>query len=110
MKPVEAGKLRRQVTIQAEKRTADGYGGYTKTWEDVCTVWASIEPLSGSELFAAMQSESEIRYKIKIRYRNDIQPFMRVATHDGRVFEIVAVIDVEYAHRMIELECKELTP
>lgn len=110
MKPVEAGKLRRQVTIQAEKRTADGYGGYTKTWQDVCTVWASIEPLSGSELFAAMQSESEIRYKIRIRYRNDIQPFMRVVTRDGKAFEIVAVIDVEYAHRVLELECKELVP
>lgn len=108
MKPVKAGKFNRLITIQSKTRVEDGYGGAVDSWTDVCKVWASVEPLTGAELFAAMQSNSEIRYKVRIRYRNDIRPFMRVITNDGKVLEIVSVVDVEYAHRMLELECKEL--
>jgi SPP1 family predicted phage head-tail adaptor len=110
MKPVEAGKLRRKVTIKEKTRTPDDYGGNTVTWTDVCTVWADVEPLSGTQLFTAMQNASEISYKLRIRYRNDIQPFMKAVLPDGRELEIVDVIDVEFAHRVLELDCKELEP
>lgn len=104
---MNAGKLRHRVTIQELVRADDGYGGITETWQDVATVWAAVEPLRGSERYRAQQVQSELAYKVTMRYRAGIKPQMRLV-YGGRVLEIEAVIDVEELHRWLELLCSEV--
>lgn len=96
MKPL-VNKLNRRITIQRKVRTEDD-AGYpipgAKEWEDVVTLWAAREPLSGREFFAAaaVQQENTVRYKI--RFRTEITPDMRLIDHrDNCIYNIYAVLD-----------------
>lgn len=104
---MSAGKLRHRVTIQQLVKADDGYGGIVETWQDVATVWATVEPLRGSERYRAQQVQSELTHKVTMRYRPGVKPQMRLLYGD-RVLEIEAVIDVEERHRWLELLCSEV--
>ncbi len=90
-----AGKLRHSVTIQQATEAASAYGEQTPTWSTYATRWAGVEPLSGTEFFAsdARQGRRAVRFWL----RNDglaVVPKMRIS-HDGRTFDIDAVIPPE---------------
>ena len=91
---MEAGKLRHQVKLQRVTVAADSHGDQTKTWVDLATVRASIEPLSGREFLQASQVMSDITVRIRIRGRSDITltPKDRVL-YGTRTFDIRHVID-----------------
>jgi SPP1 family predicted phage head-tail adaptor len=91
---MEAGKLRHQVKLQRVTVAADSHGDQTKTWTDLATVRASIEPLSGREFLQASQVMSDITVRIRIRGRSDITltPKDRVL-YGTRTFDIRHVID-----------------
>jgi len=103
------GKLRHRITIQQRSSEQDGYGGQIDTWDDVATVWASVEPLTGRALFAAQELNSEVTIKITMRYRAGITYAMRVA-YGTRTFDILAPIDPEERHIELHLMCKEMIP
>lgn len=56
--PIQAGKLRHRITIQRETVTRDEYGSEVKTWDDLATVWASVEPLSPTAMSGIKESVS----------------------------------------------------
>lgn len=91
---MEAGKLRHQVKLQRVTVAADSHGDQTKTWTDLATVRASIEPLSGREFLQASQVMSDITVRIRVRGRSDITltPKDRVL-YGTRTFDIRHVID-----------------
>ena len=43
------GDLRERVTLQAKHRATDGGGGFSESWSDVATVWASLDWSPGGE-------------------------------------------------------------
>ena len=104
---MKIGKLRHRITIQEKVTVPDGYGGVTSTWKDVATVWSSVEPLKGRELYAAQQVKAELTHRIRIRYMSGIKPEMRIA-FDNRSFDIEAIIDPEERHESLELLCSEV--
>lgn len=101
------GKLRRKIIIQQQTSTQDGYGGTVKTWTDVATVWASVEPLDGREFFAAQQVNSEVTTRIKLRYLAGVVSKMRIV-HGTKTYDILSVIDPEERHKELQVMCKEL--
>jgi len=101
------GDLRHRVTIQKTVETDDELKTPAVNWEDVVTVWAAVEPLSGREYILAHNVNAEITARIRIRYRPGITPGMRVL-YKGRVFDIQAVIDVGERHRELHLMCVEV--
>ncbi len=103
---MRAGKLRHRVTIEQPYETQDGSGGVVTTWEEVATVSASVEPLRGDERFGAQQVSAEISTRVRMRYRDGVQPKQRL-TFGERVLEVEAVIDVAGRGRELELICKE---
>jgi SPP1 family predicted phage head-tail adaptor len=106
---VNPGKLRHRITIQQESETSDSMGGNTIMWNDVATVWASINPLSGKEYYDAEQVQSEVSHKIRIRYRSGITSDMRI-DFKGRIFKIVSPpINWEERDREMMLMCREET-
>ncbi|MDD2772991.1 MAG: phage head closure protein [Elusimicrobiales bacterium] len=103
------GLLRHSVTVQARAAGVDTSGAPNGAWIDALggAVWAAIWPLRGKELYAAQQAMSQVETRIRIRYRSDITPQMRVAWQ-GRIFEILYVVDPELRHVTLDLMCREI--
>lgn len=71
------------------------------------TVWARAIPQTGREFIEAAKTEPELRFMWNIRYRADLTPDHRL-THDGRVMNILAVMDIEERHIEQNILCNEV--
>lgn len=101
------GKLRHRVTLQEYKEVLDQYGTpIDQGWQDVATVWASVEPIQGREYIQLQNTQSELTTRVRIRYRQGITPAIRVL-YGTRVFDIQSVIDFEERHIELQLMCIE---
>ncbi len=86
---IRAGQLRHSIEIQRRHTATDNMSDASEEWVTVVKpVAASIEPLSGRELYASQQHNSEITVRIRIRYRPGITADMRVV-HGGVIYPIV---------------------
>ncbi len=104
-------RLRHRLTLQQEIQTADGAGGYTRTWQDIADLWAEINPanaksLYGRERLYAGQLQSEISHKVTIRYRSGITTAMRLL-FGNRAFNIRAISNIQESNETIELLVEE---
>lgn len=103
-------KLRHRITFQKQTETQNDYGEEIKEWVNVVTVWASINPISAKEFFAAEKMNSEVSHKINLRYirQHTITPDMRIKFGE-RYFELIGP-PINFQERNIELQllCKEL--
>ena len=116
-----AGELRQRLTFQSLTVGQDSYGGITESWLPIidptdpaynaaafeaATVWAEVEYLSGRELWQAQQANSEASGRVRMRYRSDIVPTMRIA-HGSKYLEIISVLPADNKGRELELLFKE---
>jgi SPP1 family predicted phage head-tail adaptor len=78
-----AGNLTKRLTIQqrVENETSGASDPY---YEDIKTIWASIEPLSGRELFLAQQVHSTASHIIRHRFVDFLEPKHRFYLFDKR--------------------------
>ena len=101
---MQTGTLRHRVDIQQRTGTLDTFGQAVQTWATLFTCWASIEDISGKELFASMAINSEISTHIYIRYRAGLTAAHRVL-YQGAVYNIQAVVDATGRKRELHLMC-----
>ncbi len=87
--------------------TQNDFGEEVITWNDVATLWASIEPIRGREYIELRQAQADVTTRIRIRHYAGLTPSMRIE-HSGRTFEIVAP-PKNVAERDIQMElmCRE---
>ncbi|KKW66925.1 hypothetical protein AAV94_12665 [Lampropedia cohaerens] len=105
---LEAGRLDQRVTIRKLTTGRNpNTGGIIETWSDVATVWAAVEPLNGREFFAASAQQSEVTTRIRMRYRPDITPQMKI-NHNGSEYDIQAVINPKSKGAELVLMCRAL--
>lgn len=100
------GKLRHRITLQKSVVTHDDIGQELEEWQDVATVWASVEPLSGKEYFNAQQINSAISTKIGMRYLPGITTDMRVY-FKRHPYNILSIINLEERNLYLQLLCSE---
>lgn len=103
---MRAGKLNRRVVIESCATTQDAYGQRLTTWSTLANAWAYIKPLAGYELVAAQAVHAETTHQVDIRYQAGITTAHRV-NFSGRLFNIVAVLDIDMGHRALRLLCSE---
>lgn len=104
---VRGGDFNRRITIQQRSSaTPDGFGQASQTWNDLLQCWARIEPLSGRELVLAQAQSAEVTHLVEIMYRPTVTAAMR-AVYQGRIFNVLSVIDPDMAHVTLELLCSE---
>ena len=108
---MQIGLLRKRVTFQTRNTATDAYGAQVNTWVDLVTVYASIEPLSGGELYAAQSVQSEVSHNITVRYRPElavpkIVAAMRVV-YGTRIFNLQASINTEERNRHLTIKASE---
>jgi SPP1 family predicted phage head-tail adaptor len=81
-------------------------GGFSVTWADAATVYAAIWGQGASESIEAAQTGQTIVYRIRIRYRANLEASCRVSW-GNRFFNIVSILDHDMRHKWIDLICKE---
>jgi len=86
---MRAGRMDRQVTLQARTTTRNAQGEDVATYADLATVWAEKIDLRGREFFAAQQSRAEVTTRWRIRYRDDLRAVDRLV-HQDVVYDVVA--------------------
>lgn len=104
------GKLRHRVTIQRlDESTRDASGAVVPAWVNVATVWASVEPVSGRELFASGQVQANVTHRALIRHREAVTAKNRLvwvtSKPAGQVLNIVAAPPDVGAGNSIEIMC-----
>ena len=106
---MRTGKLRHRITLQRPGLSQDPQTGeMVPGWQDVATVWASIEPLSAREFIAAQAVQSDVSVRITMRYRPGITSAMRLL-HDGKTYNITGVLaDKGSGREYLTLPCAEL--
>jgi len=105
---MRAGLLNKRVTLQTATVTQNSYGEEVRAWVPIQHGyrWASVEPLSGAERFAAQQVNPSVSHKVTIRALPGVTPKMRVL-YGTRVLEIDAVLDLEERGEAMQLLCTE---
>ena len=98
---MRAGKLNRKIIIQTPTRDQNAIGeGHT--WAAFATVWASVNPLSGTERFDNEREHAEARVRFNLRYIPGILPSMRIS-YDSKIYDIQSIMNWHDARREIEI-------
>ena len=113
---LQAGDLRRRITIQKPTDTRTSSGGSTRTWTTVSgcsSVPAKIvyptPAKKGDEVYTQGQLHSAVFATFTIRYRpsTNIDASMRVV-YGARTFEVRTVFPVDELQQEITMQCEEL--
>ena len=104
---MRSGRLRHKVTLrklEAGSPRQAANGERLDGWADFATVRAYVRPISGKELRAGQQINSQIVAEIEIRWLAGVEAGMRVH-HGDDVYHIEAAIDPERRQRKLLLQC-----
>lgn len=93
MSGVAAGRLRHWVELQRDELAQDpDTGEMISNWVRVDEMWAEIVPSSAREFIAASAQQSEVRGRMTIRFRDDIDASMRIV-YRGKWYSILGVME-----------------
>jgi SPP1 family predicted phage head-tail adaptor len=105
---MKAGKLRERITFERRTSQLNEFGESPDVWRALSSVWASVEPLSGREFFAALQTQSDVTIRVTCRYSNAIAAVTEKdrIKHGSKVYDIRhPPIDRDSRHREIQFMC-----
>ena len=100
---IDPGRLDQRVYIDAPQHRRNSDNERVTDWTHVATTWARIEARASSEDTDATGTDTETRYRLTLRYREDIGPAMRIH-HRGQVLEIESVRDADSSRRFLTIE------
>lgn len=103
-----AGKLNKRVAIKAQSTTRDALNQKESTWATITNgdTWAAIEPLSNRETQEALSNQMSISHRVKLRYRSDVLPDMRIF-YGTRELAIVGIRNPKERGEFLEILCVE---
>lgn len=108
------GNLRRRIAFQARSSTVDTFGQQQTTWSDasgLSAVPAELEALAGRELQTAQAINAEVTHRITVRYHpllgNPVAVAAMRINYTGRIFNILASMNVDERNREIEILASE---
>ena len=111
MSSIRAGQLNRRITLQRQSNVQDSYGGPVRTWLNVATIWADIQPLTGRELESAQRMASEVSHQIVVRYQAIFADTRQVAgyraLYRSRIFNIHAALNEDESNVLVTLLASE---
>ena len=106
---MRAGSLRQRVTLQTKSITRDSFNAEVITWiplPTAPTVWASVVPVSGREFIEQDAAGAQVAFKVTIRWREDLQPSMRVVSGAQKLN--IEVVLLDNARRECILMCSTI--
>lgn len=99
---ISSGKMDKRITVQQLVLTQDQYGATSQNWVDVASMWAHVWDTSTSHAFISDKQTSAVTTKVRIRWRDDIKPYMRVVFRN-EFYEITGVLDPSGRREYLEL-------
>jgi SPP1 family predicted phage head-tail adaptor len=104
------GRLRHRVKIQVlDESTRDASGQVVPLWVDAATVWATVDPLSGKEIFASSQVQANVSHRVVTRALASfsLTPKNRLIwlTNANQVLNVVAVLPTVGTANSLEIWC-----
>lgn len=106
---MRSGALRQRLQLQTPPTSGDGMGGQSGAWTTIATVWAQIDPISGSERLQAGQMTPALTHEVIMRYRGSVVPKMRLLRAvGGQIYEINAVQNMDMRNHQLTLLCSEV--
>jgi SPP1 family predicted phage head-tail adaptor len=107
---INAGDLNVPGRLERDAVASQSGAVVSKTPEIYARLWAEVKPISGREAVQAQQLGSEVAWRVRIRWRNDVEPSHRFIYGAVRVrrLEIVAVMPNESDGDEILLYCRSL--
>lgn len=106
MRTIDIGKLNKRLSFKKLIDVKDGMGQSKKKLGEICEVWGSLYPVRGMEFYEIQKIQSKITHKCYVRYRADIDSNCFIE-YQGKQYSIESVIDVDLAHKMLEIMCTE---
>lgn len=106
MTEISPSDLRHRLTLEELSRVADDGGGFTESWVAVATIFADLRPISGSERVEGDRLTGSVTHDVVMRHRAGVVPAMRFR-EGTRIFQIIAVIDIEERRRWLRCLCEE---
>lgn len=105
---MRAGRLRHRIVVQRATDAIDQYGDQTPSWSSLGTVWASVEPISSREYFAAAQTQGQVTTRVTMRpiCGVTITPKDRIK-FGTRYFDVQSVINAQELNKELQLLCVE---
>ena len=102
------GDLRHFLTIQADEGTArNSVGERLESWQTWGQAWASIEPMTGREIEAALQIAPRVTTRVTLRYQEGIHAGMRLLREDGGILHVEAVLNERMENDVLVLLARE---
>ena len=99
---MQAGRLRHRIIIQSRELVENEINEMVEEWGEGFTVWASVEPVRGNQYYAAKQLDSKVDGVIIMRYRDGIEPTMRIL-YDDRILNIISILTVKERKRELHI-------
>ena len=103
---MRAGSLRHKITFQQLTVANDTWGHSAETWTDQVTTYAALWTLRGTERMESLKLDNEITHKIRVRYKRDLNPKMRIK-YGERYFNILSMVDPDERHIYYEIMASE---
>lgn len=103
------GELRHRVILQRRLNAPDGGGGVILSWSDIAGLWAEVTPLAGGESVQAMGEQDRQKFRVRLRYREDISSADRLLFRQ-HVLNIRSLINIGERGQWLECRCDEGVP
>lgn len=96
---------RHKIVFLESRGGSDKFGEPKDNWKEVTSVWASVSPLLGNELFSALTTDTKVEVKFNCRYIPGITNDMRIQ-YNGKKYEILSAINVKELNRELLCYCR----
>lgn len=101
------GQLNCRATLQRPVSGRDAAGQPVQSWQAVGPIWCDIRLLSGLEMIKSDAQMSKVRGSVRIRWRADVTPQMRIV-HGSAIYDIEAVLP-DSRRRYVDLTVEAIT-
>lgn len=106
MYSLDAGRLKKRVTIYGYQSVENPLGGEKVVLGKKAVVRAEMKPVRGTEFLEYYKDANALQYKVTIRYRPGLTE-KDVLEHNGRQFEINSIININEENVALEIYCTE---
>ncbi len=103
---IDPGQLSQELLLEAPMFGEDDTGGVIRSWAEIGSVWAQVEPVDAGLRLFADQALTETTHRITLRMRNDITSAMRLRK-GTRIFQILTLHDPDESGRYLVCRVRE---
>lgn len=104
---IQAGRLRKRITLQTATESRGSDGAAILTWVDTKTIYAEVIPYSASESEEGEKVYHDVTHLITIRYYSALTTSKQRFKWGTRILNITSIVNVKEMGVFMEVGCIE---